>query len=70
MGLFEETGVIALGTGERATHVPEQLGLEQRRGNSGAVLQHQRSATAIALEVNRPCDEFLARSALALNQHR
>ena len=37
VGRFEPAALVAIGVGEAALHVPEQLGFEQRVGKAGAV---------------------------------
>ena len=41
VGHLELAGLVAIGAGEAALHVAEQLGLEQRLGNAGAVDRHE-----------------------------
>ncbi len=48
----------------------EQLRLEQRVGNSGAVDGDKRHRRAIAQRVQRPGEQLLAGSALAFDEHR
>ena len=47
----------------------EQLGLEQRLDERGAVDRHERPGAARAQLVDLPGDQFLARAALALDEH-
>ena len=55
--------------GERALLVTEELGLEQRLGNRGAVDGDERSVGARAQHVQRAREQLLARAALAFDQH-
>ena len=55
--------------GERAFFVSEEFGFEQVFVNRGAIDGDKIFACARALPVNRLCDEFFARAALAANQH-
>ena len=70
VGLGNAAGLVALGVGERATHVAEQLRLHQRLGHRGAVDRHEGPLAPGALVVNRLGEELLARSGLAEHQHR
>ena len=56
--------------GERPLLVPEQLALEQRLGNGGAVDRDKRKGRARAQLVDRLGDELLAGARLAVDQHR
>jgi hypothetical protein len=69
-GLHEEAGARALGVGEGAAHVAEELALEQRRGHGRAVDGEEGPRAPRALLVEGPGDELLARAALARDQHR
>ena len=55
--------------GERAALVAEQLGLEQRFGNRGAVDRDERLVGAGAGVVNAAREQLLARARLADEQH-
>ena len=55
--------------GERALLVAEELGLEQRLGQGGAVDGDERPLRARAPRVQRPGEELLAGAALAFEQH-
>ena len=46
VGVFELAGLVAVGAGEAALDVAEQLGFEQRLGDAGAVDGHKRLASA------------------------
>src|SRR6185436_9336330 len=65
VGRFEGADPVRHGTRERAAHVPEELGLEQRLGDGGAVEGHERRTRARARVVERPRDELLAGATLA-----
>src|SRR2546425_1718063 len=56
--------------GERALLVAEQLRLEQRLGQRGAVDRDERAAAPRRARVDRAGDELLAGAALALDEHR
>ena len=53
---------------ERAALVPEQLGLEQRIGQRGAVHGHEDLRRAGALDMDRPGDQLLPGARLPLDQ--
>jgi hypothetical protein len=69
-GDLEEAGLVPHGAGERAAHVAEQLRLEQRLGERGAVDADERRRRAGTLIVDHPDDELLAGAALAVDEHR
>src|SRR5256886_13194337 len=56
--------------GERALLVAEQLRLEQRLGERGAVDRDERAAAPRRARVDGAGDELLAGAALALDEHR
>ena len=56
--------------GERAAHVAEELGLEQRLGNRAAVDRDEPVGAPRAVVVNRARDHLLAGAGLAGNQDR
>ena len=64
-GHLELAGLVAIGAGEAALDVAEQLRLEQRFGQAGAVDGDEVVALARPVGVNRPRDELLADAALA-----
>ena len=66
---FEEAAVQAIGAGEAALLVAEQLALDQRLRDRAAVHGHERRRLAPAELVQGLGDELLARAALALDQH-
>jgi hypothetical protein len=68
--LLEEPPVVAVGTGERAAHVAEELALEEPFGERGAVLREEGAARARPMVVDRACQELLPRAGLALDEHR
>ena len=57
---LEQAGLVAVRAGEAAAHVAEELGLEQRVGQAGAVERDQRAGGARAALMNQPGDDFLA----------
>ena len=67
--LLERTEPIAVGAGEAAPDVTEELGLEQRLRKRRAVDRDERRAAARAAGVNEARDDFLARPALAGDQN-
>jgi hypothetical protein len=66
---IESSGALAVGPGEGASLMPEQLGLEEGLGDGGAVDRHQGSAAAAASGVDCPCAELLARPGLPGEEH-
>ena len=60
--LFEAALTVADRTGERAAHVTEQFGFEQRFRNGAAVDRHEPVGAPRAGMVNRSRGEFLARA--------
>ena len=69
VGQLELARLVAIGAGEAALHVAEQLRLEQRFGQAGAVDRHERAMAARALRCAPRGDELLADAALAGDQH-
>src|SRR5207302_8119896 len=65
----EEPAPVALGAGEGAAAMAEELALEQRLGKRGAVLRQERRVRAGALAVDLARHELLSRPRLALDQH-
>ena len=55
--------------GEGAPRVAEELGLEERLGDRGAVHGHERLVPAAARDVDRPRDELLAGAGLPGDEH-
>ena len=70
VGLLEAADAPGLGAGEGAALVAEQLALQQRLGNGGAVDGDERLVGAVAVLVEGAGDEFLAGAGLAADQHR
>ena len=66
---LELAGLVAIGAGEAALHVAEQLRLEQRFGQAGAVDRRERHGRARAAVMNAARDNFLADAALAGDQN-
>ena len=62
--------LLRVGAGERAAHVAEQLGLEQRLRQRAAVERDERLLAPQRVEVDRPRDELLAGARLARHQDR
>ena len=69
VGHLELARLVAIGAGEAALDVAEQLRLEQRLGQAGAVDGDEVVVLARAVGVHRPRDEFLADAALAGDEH-
>ena len=67
--LLEEAAVLAVGAGEAALLVTEQLALDQVGRDRAAVDREERKALAPAQVVDRPRGELLASAALAGQQH-
>jgi hypothetical protein len=65
MGGFEQALAGAVGPGERAALVSEQLAFQQRVGECGAVDRDQRLCGAVAAVMNGPGHEFLASPGLS-----
>ena len=65
LGQFEGAAAVAMGPGEGAAHVPEQLALDELGRNRAAIHHLERSARAFAQLVNRARRELLARARLA-----
>src|SRR5207248_11404387 len=70
VGLLEAADPPPVGARERALLVSEELRLEQRLRDRGAVHLDQRPARALRLRVDRVGDDLLPGAALALNEHR
>ena len=68
VGQLEEALLVALGAGERPADVPEELALEERVGQRGAVLGEERLARPRALRVDGAGDQLLAGARLALDE--
>ena len=65
---FELARLVAIGAGEAALHVAEQLGLEQRFRQAGAVDRREDVVRPRAARVDVARDDFLADAALAGDQ--
>lgn len=68
--LLELADALSIGAGEGALLVAEQLAFQQRFGNGGAIDGEKMPMRAFAVMVNSASHQFLARAALAQNQHR
>ena len=68
--LLEPSLAVADRAGERAAHVAEELGFEQRFGNGAAVERDEAMHAARAVVVNRARDDFLAGAGLAGDEDR
>src|SRR5687767_12215352 len=69
MRLLQLADLVAIGAGEAAFHVPEQLGLEQGLGEARAVERHEPLRGAGRLAVDETGNDVLPDAALAGNQH-
>src|SRR5690606_12585375 len=67
---LEPAATKAIGAGEAALFMAEQLGFEQILAEGGAVDGEERFVAAIGRLVDRPGDEFLAGAALAADEDR
>src|SRR5450759_3953857 len=67
---FEEARLRAIGPGERAALVPEQLALQQVFLQRGALDDDERTLAPCAARVQQLGDHLLAGAGLAENQHR
>src|SRR5438128_1472886 len=56
-------------SGERALHVPEELGLEHALGERAAIDRYERPGRSRARGVDGPGDELLSGAGLSLDQH-
>ena len=70
LGLLEEADVLAVGAGEAALLVAEQLALDQARRDRAAVDREEMLAAAPAQVVDGLRHHFLAGAAFAADQHR
>ena len=70
VGQLESAGLAVVGAGERALLVAEDLRLEQRVGQRGAVDRLEAFLSASGQLVNHLRDELFARAGRAENQHR
>ncbi len=69
VGLLEAAFAAALGAGERALLVAEELGFHQRLGDRRTVEADERALAARAVDVQRTGDDLLACPGLAADQH-
>ena len=70
LGDFDQPLLVRVGAGERAAHVAEQLGLEQRLRHGAAVDGDERMLAPQRVEVHRARDQVLAGAGLAGDEHR
>src|SRR5262249_37434515 len=66
---LELARLVAIGAGEAASDVPEELGLEERLGEAGAVHGDEVHRRPRAVDVNALRDHFLADAAFARDQN-
>ena len=69
VGGFEETALVAVGVGEAAAGVAEQLGFEQRVGHGRAVDREHRRVAAPAARVDQVGHDLFAHAAGAGDEH-
>jgi hypothetical protein len=67
---LEQAAAIFDGSGEGAAPMPEELALEQRLGDGGAVHREERTVGATAGAMDRPRHQLLSRTGLAFDHHR
>ena len=68
-GLLESSSAIRDGAGKRSAHVSEEFALQQCLRDGGAIHRDERGRSSVAVGVDGSGDEFLARPALAREQH-
>ena len=61
--------LVAVGAGEAALDVAEQLRLEQRLGQAGAVHRHERVTASPRARVNAAREQILADAGLSRDEH-
>ena len=69
VGDFDESFLVAVRSGECASHVAEQLRVQERLGERAAVDGDERPVAARRAHVNRAGDELLAGARFAGDQH-
>src|SRR5690606_30340743 len=69
VGRLERAHAIAVGAGEGAAHVAEELALHEARADRAAIDDHERAFGARAALHDLRRDELLARPALALDEN-
>ena len=69
LSAFEVADLTAIGAGERATLVPEELALQERFGEGRAVESHERPLRPRAPPVDLLGDHFLADAGLSEDEH-
>jgi hypothetical protein len=69
VGVFEQPDLVANGVGEGSAAMTEQLRLEQRRWQRGAVDRHKSAVASRRGHVNRARHQLLAGTALTEDQH-
>src|SRR5690606_36724056 len=68
--LLEQAAPVRYRSREGSLHVAEELALQQRLGERGAVDRHERTARPVGELVDRSCHQLLAGPRLASDQHR
>ena len=69
VGRVEQAGAITVGAAESALAIAEQFRFQQVVGNGGAILHNEVLAATRTAIVDRPCDQLLAGTGLAGQQH-
>jgi hypothetical protein len=69
VGLLQLPHLVAIGAGEAALHVAEELALEQRLGDAGAVERDEALWRARGVHMHVAGDDVLADAALAGDEH-
>ena len=67
--MLDEPGARTGSAGERTFYVPEELGLEERLGESRAIHGHERARCARAPRVDRAGGELLSRAGLPCDEN-
>src|SRR5581483_8151672 len=68
IGLLEPADSTHFSPRESAPFMAEKFAFQERFGNGGAINRNKRGARAVAMLINGPRNQFLARSSLAAYQ--
>ena len=66
---LKQPGPIIVGPGERSTHIPEELGLEEGFGDGTTVDRNKRFVGPVAFAMDQPSHQLLSRTRLPGKQH-
>src|SRR5690606_35817457 len=69
-GELESALAVAVGAGERASDVAEELGLEERGGKRGAVDRDERLVCVVGVEMDGPGDDLFPGAGFAPDEDR